>query len=362
LVQTSQVATLTVTADTKPPTIASVSQLNDTFTKLTVNFSEPVTSPSATTAGNYTLNGGATVSAATLSADRFSVTLTTSKLTQNTPYTLTVSNVKDNAGNSIVANSTANFTSWTLVAGTVKVDQWNGISGTAVSALTADPRFPATPDVEFFVNTGLLVGSPNGNAGFNNSYGDNYGIMVTGLLVPKTSGTYDFFIRSDDASELHLNTSGASLPDPITSTPLVQETGCCHAFLEPTDPGNTGMTTTTPVSLTGGSQYGVIVLLKEGGGGDGVAVGMRKTGDTTAAGALPQITDQIFWYGTAVASTAPNLTISRSGSNITLTWSSGTLQSAGTLKATGTTWTPVAGANSPYTTAIGSTPLFFRTQ
>jgi hypothetical protein len=157
-----------------------------------------------------------------------------------------------------------------------------------------------------------------------------------------------------------LNTSGAALPDPVNGTPLIQETACCHGFLEPTDAGNTGMTTTTPVSLTAGTQYGVIVLLKEGGGGDGVAVGMRKTGDTTPAANVPSITDQIFWYGTKV-SAAPTLTISRSGGSITITWSGGgTLQSAGTLKATGTTWAPVTGATNPYTTQIGATPLFFR--
>jgi len=59
---------------------------------------------------------------------------------------------------------------------------------------------------------------------------------------------------------------------------------------------------------------------------------------------------------------APTLVVSRSGANITITWTGGgTLQSTDTLKATGTVWTPVAGAPaSPYTAPIGATPLYFR--
>jgi hypothetical protein len=45
---------------------------------------------------------------------------------------------------------------------------------------------------------GLSAGIPNGNAGWANSYGDNLGIRLTGVLVPTETGTVDFFIRSDD--------------------------------------------------------------------------------------------------------------------------------------------------------------------
>jgi hypothetical protein len=48
-------------------------------------------------------------------------------------------------------------------------------------------------------------------------------------------------------------------------------------------------TTSAPVSLTAGQSYGFVVLMKEGGGGDGVAVGMRKVGDTTAAANVPAV-------------------------------------------------------------------------
>ena len=124
--------------------------------------------------GNYALSGGATVSAATLSADRFSVTLTTSKLTENTDYTLTVNNVQDNASNAIAANTQATFTSWSLVPNRAKVDIWYNISGTTVDTLTADSRFPATPDNSWYSTTGMTQGNPNGNSGWFDSFGANW--------------------------------------------------------------------------------------------------------------------------------------------------------------------------------------------
>jgi len=93
-------------------------------------------------------------------------------------------------------------------------------------------------------------------------------MRITGWLIPAATSNYNFFIRSDDSSQFFLNTSGATFPDPTTATVTVEETGCCKAFLEPTDATVTGgdpVTTTTPISLTAGTKYGYTILLKEGG-------------------------------------------------------------------------------------------------
>jgi regulation of enolase protein 1 (concanavalin A-like superfamily) len=107
---TSSEATLTVTPDTTKPTLVKAQNVGTT--SVTVTFSEPVASPSATTASNYSLSGGVSVSAAAFGADTKSITLTTSALTIGTPYTLTVNNVKDRAAtpNTILANSQLSFT------------------------------------------------------------------------------------------------------------------------------------------------------------------------------------------------------------------------------------------------------------
>jgi hypothetical protein len=353
LVTTSSVVALTVSADTKKPTIASAVQPDVSFTSVKVTFSEPVTAPTATTAGNYTLSGGATVSAAALSADGFSVTLTTSKLNAGTAYTLTVNNVTDIGGNAIAASSQATVDSWVQVLGTVKVDYFGNINGGTVDALQNDPRYPNTPDSTFNTNS-LIIGSANGLTGWNDSYGENYGHRITGTLTPPGTGQWNFFIRSDDGSALFLNTSGPAIPDAFTTnTPVALETGCCNGFLEP----GANQTTKTPISLTAGQQYGFVVLNKEGGGGDGVAVGMRIVGDTTPALNVPPITQ---FMPKVIAQTTPGTTIKATltGNSIKLEWTGGgTLQTTSTL---GGTWNDVAGAATGYTTPTSGAAAFYR--
>lgn len=285
VVEDSPVATLTVNVDDLLPTILSVGQADASFTKVQLTFSEPVTSPTATTASNYTLDNGATVTSAELSADGFSVTLTTSTLGQLVDYTLTVNNVEDNKGNAIAANTQVQFTSLFTYLSQLEGFMYTNIANTAISDLTADSRYPNSPDYTIAIDNGLEVGSRNGNAGWNDSYGDNYGMRVTGLLAVPHDGDYHFFLRSDDASQFFLNTAGATIPD-TTGTPTIREDGCCNAFYEP---GRDQATTTNAITLAAGQQYGFVVLLKEGGGGDGFAVGMREVGVRTLAAELPSI-------------------------------------------------------------------------
>jgi len=94
--------------DLTAPTIASVSAVN--ATSVQVVFSEPVTTASAQTVGNYAINNGVTISAAVLGGDTVTVTLTTSTLAPGN-YTLTVNNVADRAPspNVILPNSQGAF-------------------------------------------------------------------------------------------------------------------------------------------------------------------------------------------------------------------------------------------------------------
>jgi hypothetical protein len=105
----STTATLTVNTDTIRPTLVSSGTLGDARV-VSVLFSETVEQASATMAGNYTLNNGATVQAASLSADLRTVVLTTTPLGPAS-YTLTVNNVRDRAAipNTILAGSTRTF-------------------------------------------------------------------------------------------------------------------------------------------------------------------------------------------------------------------------------------------------------------
>ena len=163
---------------------------------------------------------------------------------------------------------------------------YDGISGTATQLLYDDAKYAAgTPDRGRYIN-GLAFGNPNGNAGFNDSFGDNYGAVIKGVLTAPESGDFDFFIRSDDASDFFLS-ANATIPKPGTDTPIAQEDGCCKTFQE--TGGTAIQTTATPIKLVAGKQYGFAYVVKEGGGGDGGQVAMRKVGDTTPAANLQPI-------------------------------------------------------------------------
>lgn len=77
-------------------------------TEVKVIFDEPVTASSAQAVTNYTIPG-VCVTTAALEADTVTVRLTVSPLLADTPYTISVSNVTDTAGNVIAASSQASF-------------------------------------------------------------------------------------------------------------------------------------------------------------------------------------------------------------------------------------------------------------
>ena len=100
-------AVLTVVSDTTAPTLLSAFATSDTRIDLT--FSEPVSISSAESISNYQIDAGIAVSAARLSDDGLTVSLTVTSLTEGSSYTLQVRNVQDRAAtpNSLVSSSQA---------------------------------------------------------------------------------------------------------------------------------------------------------------------------------------------------------------------------------------------------------------
>ena len=91
--------------DTTPPTLSDASA--STTSDVIVNFSETVDPTTAQNTANYAIDNGINVLSA--NANGSSVDLTTSTLSENVTYTLTVSNVEDNDGNVIAPNSQTTF-------------------------------------------------------------------------------------------------------------------------------------------------------------------------------------------------------------------------------------------------------------
>ncbi len=130
---TSSEAVLTVVKDSFPPAVLSVGALNhyisetEQATEITVVFDEPLDEASATTAGNYTLSGGAITGVRYVQnssgTDGFEsgVVITATGLTSGSSYTLGVKGVKDIVGNPITTTVSRSLSlsslSWVQIGG-----------------------------------------------------------------------------------------------------------------------------------------------------------------------------------------------------------------------------------------------------
>lgn len=173
-----------------------------------------------------------------------------------------------------------------LARGFLNVDHYYDVgTGLLASDLLVQEKFPDSPDRRSYT----------GKAGVDQSSPDlsNFGVRITGWVEPPVTGTYTFFIRSDDGSEFWINeTPGGDPPDPFVDDSAAIEEGCCAAFQEP----ETGdLATSLPIALTAGQRYGITLLMKEAGGGDYVYLAWRLAGDTTPAANLQPIPGANLW-------------------------------------------------------------------
>lgn len=86
-------------ADYEAPGIDYLVSSQNNLTALEIHFNEIVTQASAETVSNYSISDGVTVSAAAFGTDFKTVTLTTSAMTPNKEYILTINGVEDQSGN-----------------------------------------------------------------------------------------------------------------------------------------------------------------------------------------------------------------------------------------------------------------------
>lgn len=228
--------------------------------------------------------------------------------TKSYTYVVRGKNIAGAAG----PDTTLNVTTAGLVdlSAFLQAKVWFGIGGTAVDALLSDPHYQDPPDKTYYVN-GMSFGE---TSGFGNTYGDNFGVVIQGTFTAPETASYKFFVRSDDASQLFINTAGGTAPDPTASTPIANEDGCCKSFLEDAPYASEA------IALTAGKQYGLTYVVKEGGGGDWGQVAIRKEGDSTPAGSLSPIRGAILsgkgdGVGASISFTTQpaNLTVTANG-------------------------------------------------
>ncbi|MHC4726442.1 MAG: PA14 domain-containing protein [Planctomycetota bacterium] len=137
----------------------------------------------------------------------------------------------------------------------VLYEYWFDIPGTAVDALTSDPRYPDSPDQSEW------------RTDFDSELNpwDNYGTRARGYIYPPVSGDYNLWISGDDFCELWLSTDD----DPANITMVASVPGWSAQY----EWGKYPEQKSNVITLQAGQRYYVEALMKEAGGGDTLTVG-----------------------------------------------------------------------------------------
>jgi len=270
-----------------------------------ITFNEAMDILSVTNLASYTVRNslgqtvtltGATLQQVATNGSPARVILTTSTvLTNNTSYTVTLNNLRALNGTTIAGNSTA---SW-LYGGRIKVDLFVNLTnypnagGEIITNLTSQYKYLTnTPDLTFFTNNFSYGASATG---FNASR-DNYGARISAFFIPPSNGVYRFFIRNDDPGQLWMNTNG---PEPSGKVLLCYQTNANAVY-------GTMLTSnmSTNIILMAGYPYYMEGLFKDNTGNDGFALTYRwfaNMTDALATNILPPTTaaefigDTNFW-------------------------------------------------------------------
>src|SRR3569623_182633 len=131
---------------------------------------------------------------------------------------------------------------------------WTNLDGTSVASLTSSPNFPTNPV--------LRVVDPDFRSPVN--WTDRYGVRMRAWLSPSTTTNYTFWVAGDDNCELWLSTDDT----PANKVRIATVSSWTNAQAWTTYAEQKS----APVSLQAGRRYYVEALMKEGSGGDSLAV------------------------------------------------------------------------------------------
>lgn len=267
-------AVLSVRPDLVAPHVIAATGGPDLGTVL-VQFSEVVNSADALAASNYLVNGGLSVLDAKLSADGASVTLRTSPQVSGSTYALTVRGVHDiaTAANVIAPDHPISFTASVLTRGFLRREIYRALPGSTLSELTNSTKFPDQPDLVDYVRQ---FEAPS-------SFTENYGVRLRGYVLPPLTGLYTLSLNSDDQGILYLSSS----EDPTAKQPVAFEPHWNEPrrWISGSDQSARGVPSSNvshPVFLEAGRTYYVEALMKQGTGGDNLAVSWQIPGSPPA--------------------------------------------------------------------------------
>ena len=144
--------------------------------------------------------------------------------------------------------------------GTISREVWTGISGTSVASIPVGTT-PNTTDT-----------LPSFEAPTN--WAENYGTRLRGYITAPATGSYTFWIASDDKSELWLSTND----NPVNKVNIAS----VSLWTNPREWTKLSSQKSVAINLTQGQRYYVEALQKEGGNQDHLAVGWATPGQPTS--------------------------------------------------------------------------------
>ena len=267
---------------TPPLTLARASGDNTLFHTL-ATFSSSVDPVTATDPANYLITNNVgdviAVGSAAVQADGRTVLLATPLQNNTNIYTVVVSNVLNVFGDRIVApGSRASYVNTVPVPctrGILTVEVYSDIMG---NPPVVDNNLRALTN-----NVNYILGRPSevrttsvGGFSFNSTAVVNYGAKLYGYFIAPSNGLYRFYVRSDDASNLWLNSgtnSAYASWDPAGKTLIAWENGCCGGFR------GAAPYMSADFPMTGGQFYYMEAIYEQGGGEEYVQFAFKERND-----------------------------------------------------------------------------------
>jgi PKD repeat protein len=180
-------------------------------------------------------------------------------------YTVTLT-ATNSCGSDTATTSITVYTSGTCSAsGTILMERYDGIPGTAISDLTGSANYPENPSSDAQLTSFEIP----------TDVAENYGAKVSGYICAPQTGYYTFWIASDDNGQLNLSTDD----DPANKTTIAW----VDSWTSSREWDKFTTQKSDPILLIMGESYYVEALMKENGGGDNLAVGWAKPGESTNA-------------------------------------------------------------------------------
>ncbi|HQC43114.1 MAG TPA: PA14 domain-containing protein, partial [Verrucomicrobiota bacterium] len=286
----SDEAILTVETETTPPEITRVEMNTDRYIR--VIYSEYVSTETALNTANYQLDGGAQILNAVASGSSsipgavLVVLLETTPLAQGSVYALSVSGVCDISFNkNPIAPGTVKYIQTDIMGQGLLREVWYNCNS-SLSTLTSKATYPNSPDL---VDSVASFASPI-------DWGDNYGQKLSGLIIPPFTGSYTFWICSDDDSELWLSTD--------ESPTHKRRIAYLYGWAPVDNWENYASQKSSPVSLTANKPYYIEGIQTDGTGGDHIIVRWQ-----LPSGAMESPIPQTRLYPPGASFTAPEIVV-----------------------------------------------------